>query len=401
MWTTEHVLGGLSAEVFLRDYWQKKPLLIRQAFPDFLAPVSPDELAGLACEEGVHSRMVLESCGSKPWELRYGPFTEDDFSALPAQGWSILVSDVEKALPEIMDIVEPFRFIPDWRIDDLMMSYAPPGGSVGAHVDQYDVFLLQAHGRRRWMIESQPRDDENAYIDGLDLRILQDFNPDQTWDLEPGDLLYLPPNIPHHGIALSKCMTWSIGFRAPAHSDIVSAVCDALIDRINPRIRYTDPELSLQANPGEISAAALAKLTTLVREAITPDDASLQRIFGEWLTERNLNLGGLFPDNEPMDEVQLRLLVENGTWLQRVPAARIAFIQQGDALLFFIDGETLELGHAERPMIEMLCREQQFDAEMLAAHGAGIWPLVHRLYARGCLMLADDNEADDEEFDNE
>ena len=182
MWSREQVLGGLTLETFLRDYWQKKPLLIRQAFPQFEALVTPEELAGLACEEGIHSRMVLEHGGSKPWELRYGPFSEDDFAALPSEGWSILVSDVEKALPEIMAVVEPFRFIPDWRIDDLMMSYAPPGGSVGAHVDQYDVFLLQAHGRRRWMIESQPRDDENAYIDGLDLRILKDFNPDQSWD---------------------------------------------------------------------------------------------------------------------------------------------------------------------------------------------------------------------------
>jgi len=380
----------MSVDIFLRDYWQKKPLLIRQAFPDFVAPVSPEELAGLACEEGIHSRMVLEHGGSKPWELRYGPFSEDDFNALPATGWSILVSDVEKALPEIMAIVEPFRFIPDWRIDDLMMSYAPIGGSVGAHVDQYDVFLLQAHGRRRWMIETQPRDDENAYIDGLDLRILQNFNPDQTWDLEPGDLLYLPPGVPHHGVALSECMTWSIGFRAPAHSDIVSAVCDALIDRMNTRTRYTDPELKVQTNPGEISAEALAKLTTLVREAITPDDLALQRIFGEWLTERNLNLSAMFPENEPLDVQTLREMVNDGAILQRVPAARIAFIQQPDALLFFIDGECVELASSERATVELLCREQYFQAATLAPYEDTVWPLVHRMMARGAIMLAED-----------
>ncbi|OYY73524.1 MAG: hypothetical protein B7Y40_09040 [Gammaproteobacteria bacterium 28-57-27] len=390
MWSTEQVLGGLSVERFLRDYWQKKPLLIRQAFPNFTAPVTPEELAGLACEEGIHSRMVLEHGGSKPWELRYGPFNEDDFSALPAEGWSILVSDVEKALPEIMAIVEPFRFIPDWRIDDLMMSYAPPGGSVGAHVDQYDVFLLQAHGRRRWMIESQARDDENAYIDGLDLRILKDFNPDQTWDLEPGDLLYLPPGVPHHGIALTECMTWSIGFRAPAHSDIVSSVCDALIERVNPRIRYTDPELNQQANPGEISAAALAKLTHIVREAITPDDAALQRILGEWLTERNLNLAAMYPENEPLDLEALRDMVDNGAVMQRVPAARIAFIQQPDSLLFFIDGECVELASSERSTVEMLCREQHFSAATLAPCGDTVWPLLHRMLARGALMLIEE-----------
>ncbi|MEO1750165.1 cupin domain-containing protein [Thiofaba sp. EF100] len=390
MWTTDQVLGGMPVETFLRDYWQKKPLLIRQAFPGFLAPVTPEELAGLACEEGIHSRMVLEEGGSKPWELRYGPFSEEDFARLPERGWSILVSDVEKAVPELMAIIEPFRFIPDWRIDDLMMSYAPPGGSVGAHVDQYDVFLLQAWGRRRWMIESTPRDDENAYIDGLDLRILREFNPDQSWDLEPGDMLYLPPGIPHHGVALSECMTWSIGFRAPAHADIVGAVAEALVDRIPPKLRYSDPDLAPQGNPGEISAAALTKLTRLVREALTPDDAALQRILGEWLTERNLNLGGLFPDNEPLNLDELREMLEDGAVLRRVPAARLAFITQPGKVLFFMDGECVELSESGRGMVEMLCREQHVDAEAAAKYGAAIWPLLHRLYARGCLMFTDD-----------
>lgn len=390
MWTTDQVLGGMPVETFLRDYWQKKPLLIRQAFSGFQAPVTPEELAGLACEEGIHSRMVLEEGGSKPWELRYGPFSEEDFARLPERGWSILVSDVEKAVPELMAIIEPFRFIPDWRIDDLMMSYAPPGGSVGAHVDQYDVFLLQAWGRRRWMIESTPRDDENAYIDGLDLRILREFNPDQSWDLEPGDMLYLPPGIPHHGVALSECMTWSIGFRAPAHADIVGAVAEALVDRIPPKLRYADPDLAPQGNPGEISAAALTKLTRLVREALTPDDATLQRILGEWLTERNLNLGGLFPDNEPLNLDELREMLEDGAVLRRVPAARLAFITQPGKVLFFMDGECVELPEAGRGMVEMLCREQHFDAAAAAKYDAALWPLLHRLYARGCLMFTDD-----------
>ncbi|MDM7322332.1 MAG: cupin domain-containing protein [Gammaproteobacteria bacterium] len=387
MWTTDQVLGGMPVETFLRDYWQKKPLLIRQAFPDFEAPVTPEELAGLACEEGLHSRLVLEEGGSKPWELRYGPFTEEDFASLPPKGWSILVSDVEKAVPELMAIIEPFRFIPDWRIDDLMMSYAPPGGSVGAHVDQYDVFLLQAWGRRRWMIESTPRDDENAYIDGLDLRILREFTPDQSWELEPGDLLYLPPGIPHHGVALTDCMTWSIGFRAPTHADIVGAVAEALVDRIPPKLRYSDPDLAPQANPGEISTASLTKLTRLVREALTPDDATLQRILGEWLTERNLNLGGLFPDNEPLhlDELQKRL--EDGAVLRRVPAARLAFIAQPSKVLFFMDGECVELAEDKRGMVEYLCRAQQFDRHNVKGYGESLWPLLHRLYARNCLMF--------------
>ncbi|MEW5837429.1 MAG: cupin domain-containing protein [Pseudomonadota bacterium] len=387
MWTSKQILGGMSVEHFLRDYWQKKPLLIRQAFPAFEAPLTPEELAGLACEEGIHSRMVLEHCGAKPWELRYGPFSEEDFVALPAEGWSILVSDVEKAMPEIMAVVEPFRFIPDWRIDDLMMSYAPPGGSVGAHVDQYDVFLLQAHGRRRWMIESQARDDENAYIDGLDLRILKDFNPDQSWDLEPGDLLYLPPGVPHHGVALTECMTWSVGFRAPAHADIVSAACDALIARIDPRVRYTDPELTAQDNPGEISKTAVDKLSTLIRDSLSAGDAQLQRILGEWLTERNLNLNAMIPENAALDADELREMIANGAVLQRVPAVRMAFIQNDAALLFFVDGECFELDHGQRAVVEMLCRERHYHAGLLAASPETVWPLLQRMLARGAIML--------------
>ncbi|MGC8853836.1 MAG: winged helix domain-containing protein, partial [Halothiobacillaceae bacterium] len=168
------------------------------------------------------------------------------------------------------------------------------------------------------------------------------------------------------------------------------AVAEALVDRIPPKLRYADPDLDPQGNPGEISAAALTKLTRLVREALTPDDAALQRILGEWLTERNLNLGGLFPDNEPLSLDKLREMVEDGTVLRRVPAARLAFIPQPSKVLFFMDGECVELPEAERGMVEMLCREQHFDAEAVDAHGEAIWPLLHRLYTRGCLMFTDD-----------
>lgn len=390
MWSSEQILGGMPVNVFLRDYWQKKPLLIRHAFPAFQAPVTPEELAGLACEEGIHSRMVLESAGNKPWELRYGPFAEEDFAKLPAQGWSLLVSDVEKALPEVMVIVEPFRFIPDWRIDDLMMSFAPTGGSVGAHVDQYDVFLLQAWGRRRWMIESATRDDENAYIDGLDLRILREFNPDQSWELEPGDMLYLPPGIPHHGVALSDCMTWSIGFRAPLQRDMLSAVSDALIERIPATLRYSDPELGAQANPGEISAQALHSMTQQIHQAMSVDDMSLHRILGQWLTERNLNLAAMFADNPALDVAELRDMLIQGAVLQRVPAVRIAFIQEPHEVLLFIDGECVQVDNKDRPWVELLCREQHLHHAKLAAAPEGVWQLIERMYQRGALMFHED-----------
>lgn len=144
------MLGGLTPSEFLRDYWQKKPLVIRQAFPDFHCPVSADELAGLACEEGVESRIVIENDDGKPWQLHNGPFSPDRFSSLPEQDWTLLVQGLDHWVPDIADLLEHFRFIPNWRLDDIMASFAPKGGSVGPHYDQYDVFLLQAQGHRRW-----------------------------------------------------------------------------------------------------------------------------------------------------------------------------------------------------------------------------------------------------------
>lgn len=147
----ETLLGGLSAETFLREYWQRKPLLIRQAFPGFETPLSPDELAGLALEDEIESRIVLEH-GAHPWELRRGPFTEEDFRTLPERDWTLLVQSVDQFVPEVGELLKAFRFLPSWRLDDIMISYAAPGGSVGPHYDNYDVFLLQGHGRRRWKL---------------------------------------------------------------------------------------------------------------------------------------------------------------------------------------------------------------------------------------------------------
>ena len=169
---------GMPPAKFLRDYWQQKPLLVRKAIPGFKSPISPEELAGLACDEEVVSRLVMERGGRTPWELRRGPFTEEDFLELPETHWTLLVSDVEKQAPDMAGLIEPFRFVPDWRIDDLMISYAPEHGTVGPHVDDYDVFLLQGLGRRRWQISTQPIDPDNFRPD-VELRIMDEFEAEQ------------------------------------------------------------------------------------------------------------------------------------------------------------------------------------------------------------------------------
>ena len=271
-------LGDLPVEVFLQDYWQQKPLLVRQAFPKFQSPLSPDELAGLACDTDT-ARLVLEKGGKTPWEVRHGPLRKKDFAKLPSSHWTLLVNDIEKLLPEFSEIIEPFRFIPDWRIDDLMISYAVDAGSVGPHVDAYDVFLLQAYGQRRWQISTAACTEDN-FIPDLDLRIMQHFSAEQEWVLEPGDMLYLPPDLPHYGVAVGECMTYSIGFRAPSRADLLEDLLGYVLEQPAMQERFRDPKRVLQAEPSQLSDADLERLTDFVMDAL-PNRAAIQA----WLKE--------------------------------------------------------------------------------------------------------------------
>ena len=192
------MLGDLSADAFLQRYWQKKPLLIRNALANYQSPISADELAGLALESEVESRLV-ETHGMD-WSLKHGPFNEDDFLGLPEQDWTLLVQGVDLWVPEVQALLSKFAFLPPWRVDDVMVSFACPGGSVGPHFDQYDVFLLQVEGQRRWQIGGECSSN-TPLRDDSPLRILKEFEAEEEWLLEPGDMLYLPPGVAHWGVA--------------------------------------------------------------------------------------------------------------------------------------------------------------------------------------------------------
>ncbi|ACL72931.1 Cupin 4 family protein [Thioalkalivibrio sulfidiphilus HL-EbGr7] len=365
------LLGGLTARAFLRDYWQQKPLLVRQAIPGFESPLSPEELAGLACEEGVISRLVRERGETGSWALRTGPFDEDDFTTLPESHWTLLVSDMEKHLPELRAYLEPFRFIPDWRMDDLMVSYAAPEGSVGPHVDEYDVFLLQAQGRRRWQIARQAVSGDD-FLPGVELRILRDFQPDQEWILEPGDMLYLPPRIPHHGVAVGPCMTWSVGFRAPAWRDLMAAWVDQRYEALAPQDRYADPGLEPQDNPGELSAAALARLIAGLRRAMAVDDAELARWLGTVLTEPKAELLEHMQLPETLTRDEALGLLQDGVSLERHGAARLAWMSDHGGLRLFVNGQEHLLPEAAGPLVRHLCAETAYDGKALWGLASGI-----------------------------
>jgi 50S ribosomal protein L16 3-hydroxylase len=269
---------------FVARYWQKKPCLLRNLLVDFESPISPEELAGLACEEDVHCRLVIENDGGRPWQLRYGPFTERDFSALPESGYSLLVSECEKWLPELGGLLDLFRFIPDWRIDDLMLSYAPVGGSVGAHVDEYDVFLLQALGTRRWLYNDE-RLENPRLVPDLELAILQEFEPQHEVDLLPGDVLYLPPGCAHHGIAQERCMTYSIGFRAPDAVAMLESFA-LEIEQVGSNLpRYTDPDLELDRHHAEITNAEIVRFKTLAMKFLEQSDVLWRDAVGKMLSD--------------------------------------------------------------------------------------------------------------------
>lgn len=331
------LLGGLSSDEFLRAYWQKKPLLVRGALPGFTSPISPEELAGLSCEEEASARLILEKGGAYPWELRYGPFVEQDFAALPEKHWTLLVQEVDRWVPDVVRILDYFRFIPNWRIDDVMVSYAPEGASVGAHVDNYDVFLLQALGRREWRIGTTPVIDEE-YVPDIDVSILAGFQPDESYVLEPGDLLYLPPRFAHHGIAAGgDCMTYSVGFRAPSHEDILGGFLTRVLEQIDPLERYSDPDLEAQDHPGLIRRSALERVRQIIRNAM-PDE-EIDRWFGYFVTEPTRGEVITFPD-EPWDADDLQEAIDADAIFERLSPTRFAYVEHARGTIsLFVHGD--------------------------------------------------------------
>jgi 50S ribosomal protein L16 3-hydroxylase len=273
------LLGGLTVNEFLRDYWQKKPLLIRQAFPKFSGLLNAQALIDMACEEEAQARLVTQSRGK--FALQHAPFEAQDFDKVGKAKWTVLVQGVNHHLPEAAELLKHFSFIPHARLDDLMVSYAPKGGGVGPHFDAYDVFLLQGSGQRRWQISTQS---ERTLIPDAPLRILSNFKVEQEWVLEAGDMLYLPPQCAHNGIAEDDCMTYSIGFRSPTYQELAEQFLVHLQDRISVDGLYADPNLKAQKHPSEISTAMLNQVAQAIQQ-VRWDKQDIANFLGCYLSE--------------------------------------------------------------------------------------------------------------------
>ena len=331
---------GLDPADFLAHVWQQRPLLLRGALSDWTCPLDANELAGLACEEDVASRLVLGPDADGNWRVEHGPFDESRFADLPDADWTLLVQDLDKWVAPVGDLLHRFSFLPSWRIDDIMISYAAPGGSVGPHWDHYDVFLVQLAGRRRWQIDDRDGPELVARDDQA-LRLLQSFDPNQEWTLSPGDMLYLPPEVPHHGVSLdADCLTLSLGMRAPSQAEMLVDLAEQLAVDLPERARYADPGIEPPPYPALIPPSALQRVRTIINRLTKLDDDTLADWFGGFVTRYGLTMDAVGePDWTPAAVAQL---LARGDSLVRNPWVRWAVIEHGPRAVLYANGERYE-----------------------------------------------------------
>jgi 50S ribosomal protein L16 3-hydroxylase len=358
---------------FMRRHWQREPLLVRGAFPAFRDPLSPKEVLALAGSPDAQARLVVRR-GAR-WSLEHGPIDAARFKQLPRRDWTVLVQDTNHFSPRADALLARFDFLPHARIDDVMVSYAVPGGGVGPHVDSYDVFLLQGRGRRRWSISSQ---EDHAFVPGLPLKVLKRFVPEQEWVLEPGDMLYLPPGVAHHGVAETECLTWSIGFRAPTDTELVAGFLDQLRDTLAPAGQYRDPGASAARHAGEVPAAMIRHAARALA-AIRWDAAAVRDFVGRFVTEPKPHV---FFEPPPSPLAPGRFRAEAGRrGLALDPRSRLAF----SGTMFFMNGEAVALAAAARPVARRLADRRRLPAPVEAP--AAFWNVAHAWYRQGFVTL--------------
>ena len=351
------LLGGLSRDIFMKRHWQKKPLLIRQAIANFKPMLDRSELFELAAREDVQARMVIAQPGQTPgWQLKHGPFERRALPALKRPGWTVLLQGVDLHHDGVHELMNKFRFVPDARLDDLMISYASDGGGVGPHFDSYDVFLLQAQGRRRWRIGRQK---DLSLQPDVPLKILANFKPEEEFVLEPGDMLYLPPRYAHDGIAMGECMTYSIGFRQPNRGELARELLQRLAEDAEDAVGvavYKDPKQPAVGHPGEIPVQMIEFARDALQDALTDPDA-LARALGEYLTEPKANVWFEAVDS---DETP----VAGDVRLDR--RTKMMF----DARHIFINGESFRAGGRDATLMRRLSDERCLSAQDLARTSA-------------------------------
>jgi len=366
------LLGELTPAQFLRDYWQKKPLLIRQAFPNFKPLLGRDALFQLAARDDVESRLITHF--KQQWQMQNGPI--EQLPSVKQKEWTLLVQGANLHNEEADALLREFRFLPDARLDDLMISYATDAGGVGSHFDSYDVFLLQAHGQRRWRIGAQK---DLSLVDDMPLKILRNFQPEEELVLDPGDMLYLPPHFAHEGVAIGECMTWSIGFRAPSYQELGEAFLQFMAESIDLPGRYADPDLAPSKNPAEINVAMLAQVAAeLNKVKFTADDIAI--FLGEYLSEPKSTVFFEPPDRP----------LPNGRFLQTCIKRGVALSRKTQMLYrskhVFINGESFAVGNADKASLRALADTRRLDGAAVAKSSSDVRDALYEWYLDGWLI---------------
>ena len=369
----------LTPAQFLRRHWQKKPLLVRGALTEYASFIDRAGLCELAARDDVVSRLVMRTRAG--WEVRHGPFKPALLRKLPPRGWSLLVQGVNHVVPRAASLLQEFRFLPYARLDDIMVSYAPPGGGVGPHFDSYDVFLLQGHGTRRWSVSAQ-RDLE--LVPDAPLRILERFHADDEWLVEPGDLLYLPPRCAHDGVALDDCITISIGFRAPSTAEITARFLEHLQDTREPQGRYADPSLAPAAHPAQIGADMVKKFARML-EAIRWSRSDVTRFAGVYLTEPKPHIVFERPSRPLARSGFIRAATRHGVRL--APTSLMLFRGR----TFFINGESCPVDAPTARMLRRLADDRRLTLPLDCE--AAALDLLHEWYRAGYLLVGASGEA--------
>lgn len=337
--------GDISLETFMKEYWQKQPLLLKNAFQHFVDPISGDELAGLAMEDDVQSRITSHTDNNN-WQVEHGPFSS--FDHLGDHSWTLLVQAVNNWSGETQALLTPFKFIPNWRIDDVMVSFSTPHGGVGAHLDQYDVFIIQGSGKRRWQVGA-PDDSLMSLLPHADLKQVSSFTPIIDEITEPGDLLYIPPNHPHQGIAIENSMNFSVGFQAPNSQELWSSFADRLLDESLGEARFPDPQRHKTTTPEQLEPSDINALKQFMLTQF--DTVCFSDFIGKYLSQSHHCLDLFEPEQAFLETDLLELINEPELTLQPVLGIKALYIDEGKALYlngqkFALDEQTIHLGQA-------------------------------------------------------
>ncbi|MFZ6864062.1 JmjC domain-containing protein [Undibacterium sp. Ji67W] len=351
-------LSEFSIQEFLANYWQKKPVLIRQGFPGFYDLIRPDELAGLACEPQIESRVIYKKDGE--WQAESGPF--ESYGRFGKKDWTLVVQAVDHWSPDVADLVQAFSFIPKWRLDDVMISYAAAGGGVGPHIDLYDVFICQGSGRRHWRVGD--RGNHRQFAAHPALLHTEAFEAIIDAELTAGDILYIPPGFPHEGVCLENSMSFSVGFRSKSARDMLSGLADHLIDNELGSALISDPERPVHTEQGHINSSDLSSIKAQM-QAILNDEAIMTDFVGSFLSKTKCELDLQALEDEITEEELLDLLQNEG--LRRTGGLRCLYLDHNIGQgVCYVDGQRYEFGAQTRAAVIALCNNDEVDAGMLA-----------------------------------